>query len=38
LGERAGDAEWVSQDVPTLLGRLARSFEQVAADHAASFT
>ncbi|MFS8204362.1 NmrA family NAD(P)-binding protein (plasmid) [Streptomyces sp. CWNU-52B] len=32
-----GDAEWVTQDVPTLLGRQARSFEQFAADHAASF-
>ncbi|MEU5697922.1 NmrA family NAD(P)-binding protein [Streptomyces aurantiacus] len=32
-----GDAEWVTQDVPTLLGRPARSFEQFAADHAASF-
>jgi hypothetical protein len=32
-----GDAEWVTQDVPTLLGRQARSFEQFAADYAASF-
>jgi uncharacterized protein YbjT (DUF2867 family) len=33
-----GDAEWVTQDVPTLLGRPApRSFEQFAADYAASF-
>lgn len=32
-----GDADWVTQDVPTLLGRPARSFERFAADHAASF-
>ena len=32
-----GDAEWVTQDVPSLLGRPARSFEQFAADHAAAF-
>jgi uncharacterized protein YbjT (DUF2867 family) len=32
-----GDAEWVTQDVPTLLGRQAPSFEQFAADYAASF-
>ncbi len=31
-----GDAEWVTGDVPSLLG-LARSFEQFAADHAAAF-
>lgn len=32
-----GDAEWLSDDVPELLGRPARSFEQFAADHAAAF-
>lgn len=33
-----GDAAWLSQDVPTVLGRPARSFEQFATDHAAAFT
>jgi uncharacterized protein YbjT (DUF2867 family) len=33
-----GDAAWLSQDVPTILGRPARSFERFAADHAAAFT
>ena len=33
-----GDAEWVTQDVPSLLGRPARSFEQFAADYAAAFS
>ena len=33
-----GDAEWVSQDVPSLLGRPARSFEQFTADYAAAFS
>ncbi|MCX4817827.1 NmrA family NAD(P)-binding protein [Streptomyces sp. NBC_01239] len=33
-----GDAEWVTEDVPNLLGRPARSFEQFAADHTAMFT
>jgi uncharacterized protein YbjT (DUF2867 family) len=33
-----GDAEWVTQDVPSLLGRPARSFEQFTADHAAAFS
>jgi uncharacterized protein YbjT (DUF2867 family) len=33
-----GDAEWVTGDVPFLLGRPARSFEQFAADHAAAFS
>lgn len=33
-----GDAEWLSDDVPALLGRPARSFEQFATDHAAAFT
>jgi uncharacterized protein YbjT (DUF2867 family) len=32
-----GDAEWVTEDVPSLLGRPARSFRQFAADHAAAF-
>jgi uncharacterized protein YbjT (DUF2867 family) len=33
-----GDAEWVTDDVPVILGRPARSFEQFAADHAAAFS
>jgi uncharacterized protein YbjT (DUF2867 family) len=33
-----GDAEWVTEDVPSLLGRPARSFKQFAADHAAAFS
>ncbi|MGO8892757.1 MAG: NmrA family NAD(P)-binding protein [Streptosporangiaceae bacterium] len=33
-----GDAEWVTQDVPSLLGRPARSFEQFTADYAAAFS
>jgi uncharacterized protein YbjT (DUF2867 family) len=33
-----GDAEWVTQDVPSLLGRPARSFEQFASDYAAAFS
>ncbi len=33
-----GDAEWLTDDVPALLDRPARSFEQFAADHATSFT
>jgi uncharacterized protein YbjT (DUF2867 family) len=33
-----GDAAWLSPDVPTILGRRARSFEQFATDHAAAFT
>lgn len=32
-----GDAAWLSQDVPAILGRPARSFEQFATDHAAAF-
>jgi uncharacterized protein YbjT (DUF2867 family) len=32
-----GDAAWLSQDVPTVLGRPARSFEQFATDHAQAF-
>lgn len=34
----AGDAEWLSQDVPTLLGRPAGSFPQFAADYAPAFS
>ncbi len=33
-----GDAEWVTDDVPSLLGRPARSFEQFATDHATAFS
>jgi uncharacterized protein YbjT (DUF2867 family) len=33
-----GDAEWVTEDVPSLLGRPARSFRQFAADHAPAFS
>lgn len=33
-----GDAEWLSDDVPSMLGRPARSYEQFVTDHAASFT
>lgn len=33
-----GDADWVSEDVATLLGRPARSFAQFARDHAAAFS
>jgi uncharacterized protein YbjT (DUF2867 family) len=32
-----GDAEWVTEDVPSLLGRPARSFGQFATDYAAAF-
>jgi hypothetical protein len=32
-----GDAEWVTQDIPSLLGRPARSFEQFTAGYAAAF-
>lgn len=32
-----GDAAWVTDDVPVILGRPARSFEQFAAGHAAAF-
>jgi uncharacterized protein YbjT (DUF2867 family) len=34
----AGDADWVSDDVPTLLGHPARSFRQFAADYADAFS
>ena len=33
-----GDAEWVSDDVPSILGRPARSFRQFAADYARAFS
>jgi uncharacterized protein YbjT (DUF2867 family) len=33
-----GDAEWVTGDVPSLLGRPARSFGQFAADYAPAFS
>ena len=33
-----GDAAWVSEDLPSLLGRPARSFEQFAADYTAAFS
>jgi uncharacterized protein YbjT (DUF2867 family) len=33
-----GDAEWVTDDVPSVLGRPARSFEQFAADYATAFS
>jgi uncharacterized protein YbjT (DUF2867 family) len=32
-----GDAEWVTEDVPALLGRPARSFRQFAADYPTAF-
>ncbi|MGH3122311.1 MAG: hypothetical protein ACRDND_14970, partial [Streptosporangiaceae bacterium] len=33
-----GDAAWVTEDVPSLLGRPARSFGQFATDFAAAFS
>jgi uncharacterized protein YbjT (DUF2867 family) len=33
-----GDAEWVTDDVPAILGRPARSFGQFAADYALAFS
>jgi uncharacterized protein YbjT (DUF2867 family) len=33
-----GDAAWLSQDIPALLGRPARSFTQFAADFAPAFS
>ena len=33
-----GDAEWLSGDVTTLLGRRPRSFEQFATDYVAAFS
>ncbi len=32
-----GDAAWLSEDIPALLGRPARSFDQFAADFAPVF-
>jgi uncharacterized protein YbjT (DUF2867 family) len=34
----AGDAEWVAENVRSLLGRPPRSFEQFATDYAAAFS
>jgi uncharacterized protein YbjT (DUF2867 family) len=33
-----GDAEWVTEDVPSLLGRPARSFQHFANDYATAFS
>ncbi len=33
-----GDAAWITEDVPSLLGRSARSFGQFAADYAGTFS
>ena len=33
-----GDSDWVTDDVPSILGRPARTFEQFATDHAAAFS
>jgi uncharacterized protein YbjT (DUF2867 family) len=33
-----GDSDWITEDLPTILGRPARSFERFAADHAAAFS
>ena len=33
-----GDSDWATDDVPTILRRPARSFEQFATDHAAAFS
>jgi uncharacterized protein YbjT (DUF2867 family) len=33
-----GDAEWLSNDVPSILGRPARSYRQFADDYAAAFS
>ena len=33
-----GDAEWITDDVPSLLGRPARSFEQFVSDYATAFS
>ncbi|MEU8661819.1 NmrA family NAD(P)-binding protein [Actinoplanes philippinensis] len=32
-----GDSDWTTDDVPTILGRPARTFRQFAEDHAAAF-
>lgn len=33
-----GDSDWTTDDVPTLLRRPARTFEQFATDHAEAFS
>ena len=33
-----GFSDWATEDVPTLLGRPARSFEHLATDYAAAFS
>ena len=33
-----GDADYVTDDVPSILGRSARSFEHFATDYAAVFS
>ena len=33
-----GDAEWLSDDVPSVLGRPARSYQQFADDYAPAFS
>jgi uncharacterized protein YbjT (DUF2867 family) len=33
-----GDAAWISEDIPSILGRPARSFAQFAADYATAFS
>ncbi len=32
-----GDSEWITDDVPNILGRPARTFRQFAAENAAAF-
>jgi uncharacterized protein YbjT (DUF2867 family) len=33
-----GDSDWITDDVPSLLGRPARTFEKFATDHAGAFS
>ena len=33
-----GDSDWVTRDVPSILGQPARTFEQFVTDHAAAFS
>jgi len=33
-----GDCDYLTDDVPSILGRPARSFEQFASDYAAAFS
>jgi hypothetical protein len=33
-----GDSDWVTDDVPSILERPARTFEQFVTDHAAAFS